>query len=168
MAALSCAAQGAAPEPEIADTFYRLDNQALVPLERQTAAMKSSTRGFIVMSLKSAQEVPGAKSPVRFKSGQSLTFVVRSLLPPANLDPNTVYVLRKLTPRRDSREFVTTSGLVNPFWGSTTRSPAASPLPVEFKLYGQYSLSLLTPNLSPGEYALGRMYGPPVFCFGVD
>jgi hypothetical protein len=41
-------------------------------------------------------------------------------------------------------------------------------LPVEFAKYGNSSFKMTTPALSPGEYALGRAYGPVMFCFGVD
>jgi len=40
--ALTCVAQSAVPEPEIADIFYRLDGDKLIPLERQAAAFHSN------------------------------------------------------------------------------------------------------------------------------
>ena len=39
----ACLAQPDAPEPDVADIFYRLDAGKLIPLERQAAAFHGST-----------------------------------------------------------------------------------------------------------------------------
>src|ERR1700681_675596 len=49
-----------------------------------------------IMSMKSVSEFPGGKSPVRFRSGEPLEFVVRSVLASSAVDPNTLYSLRHL------------------------------------------------------------------------
>jgi hypothetical protein len=74
-------AQETLSEPEFADVFFRLDAGKLVSLERQTAAIQGKASGFIIMSTKAASEFPGTKSPVRFRSDQSLDFVVRTSSP---------------------------------------------------------------------------------------
>jgi hypothetical protein len=165
--AVACAAQTAAPEPEMADIFYRLDGDKLVPLERQAAEIHGGAHGFIVMSMKTASEFPGARSPVRFRSGR-LDFVVRSVIPVTAVDPNTIYCLRKLNTKKKSRELVIMSGHASPVGMSTTTTPAYGMLPVEFSRYGNSSLKMTTGDLPPGEYAVGKPYGPAVFCFGVD
>lgn len=156
------------PEPDMADIFYRLDNGSLVPLERQAAAIKGGAHGFIVMSMKTASEFPGAKSPVRFNSGEKLDFIVRSVMPVSAIDPNTIFCLRKLKPKKKTRELVMMSGHASPLGASTTTTPAEGMLPVDFSKYGTSSLKMTTTGLAPGEYAAGHPYGPAVFCFGVD
>jgi len=88
--AVSCLAQMATPEPEMADIFYRLDHDKLVPLERQSAAIHGNAHGFIVMSIKTASEFPGAKSSIKFNNAEQLDFVVRSVAPVTAADPNTM------------------------------------------------------------------------------
>jgi hypothetical protein len=154
-------------EPEMADIFYRLDRDKLIALERQAAAIKGSAHGFIVMGMKTASEFPGAKSPVRFSSGH-LDLVVRSVIPVTAIDPNTIYCLRKLNPKKKTRELLIMSGHASPVGATTTTTPAQGVLPVAFSRYGNSSLKMTTGELAPGEYAVGKPYGPAVFCFGVD
>lgn len=166
--ALTCVAQSVLPEPEMADIFYRLDGGKLVPLERQAAAFHSNAHGFIIMSMKTVSEFPGAKSPIRFKSGEHLDLLVRSVIPVFAIDPNTTYCLQKLNPKKKTRELIMASGHAQPFGGSATSTPAEGLLPVEFSRYGSSSLKMTTAELTPGEYAVGHPSGPAVFCFGVD
>jgi hypothetical protein len=166
--ALTSFAQSTMPEPEMADIFYRLDVDKLIALERQAAVFQGSAHGFVVMKMKAAAEFPGAKSPVRFKGGERLDLVVRSAIPISAVDPNTIYCLRKLDPKKKTRELVMMSGHAQPFGASTTTMPAEGILPVEFSPYGKSSLKMTTGALAPGEYAVGHPYGPAVFCFGVD
>jgi hypothetical protein len=168
MLAFTCLSQNAALEPDIAEIFYRLDHDKLVPLERQAAALKGGAHGFIVMSMKTSSEFPGGKSPVRFKSGEKLDLIVRSAVPVSAVDPNIIYYLRKLNAKKKTRELVMMSGHASPLGLSTTTTPAEGVLPVDFTRYGSSSLKMTTGELAPGEYAVGRPYGPAVFCFGVD
>jgi hypothetical protein len=154
-------------EPEFADVFYRLETGRLVPLERQSPTEHIQSKGFIVENTKAAYEFPGDKSPVRFPSGRRLEFVVRSFYDTASFDPNTTYVLRKLSSKRKTRELITKSSHSSPLGTSKTIFEAAA-LPVEFSRYGEASLKMTTSELAPGEYAVGPLYGPAVFCFGVD
>src|SRR6266699_2777035 len=95
---LAATAQTAPPEPEFADVFFRLMNGKLTPLERQaTTKIKGSAHGFIVMSMKASSELKGGRSPVRFKAGDNLEFVVRSTVPAfVGIDPSAMYYLRRL------------------------------------------------------------------------
>ena len=156
-------------EPEFADVFYRLDAGTLQPLERQNLTYKGKASGFMVMNMKTVSEFPGGRSTVRFKGGQQLDFVVRTAFAPSAVDPNSVYCLRKLSTTKKTREIVIMAGHLSPVGGSTTVGFAGGVLPVNFSRYGSSSLKLsTTAELPSGEYALGRMYGPTVFCFGVD
>ncbi len=40
--------------------------------------------------------------------------------------------------------------------------------PISFARYGTSSYRITATNLVPGEYALSRVYGQDVYCFGVD
>ena len=165
---LACLAQADVPEPDVADVFYRLDAGSLVPLERQAATFHGSAHGFVVMSMKSAAGFPGAKSPVRFKSGQHVELIVRSQLSASVVDPNTLYSLRKLESKKKTRELVMMSGHASPLGTSSTSNPAEGVLQVDFSKFGTSSLKMDAGVLAPGEYAVGRFYGSAVFCFGVD
>ena len=147
--ALACFAQ-TTPEPEVADIFFRLDQNKLVPLERQSAAIRGGAHGFIVMSIKSASEFPGAKSPVRFKRGEPLEFVVRSAIRVSLVDPNTIYCLRKLNGKKKTRELLITSGHASPIGASTTTTPAE---------YQRSSKIFIPPNFGPGPRPRAR-HGP--------
>jgi hypothetical protein len=86
----------------------------------------------------------------------------------AALTLSSLYVLRKLTSKKKTRELIMTSGHFSPIGGSVTAAPAEGVLPVDFSRYGTASLRISTGVLPPGEYAVGNPYGPGVFCFGVD
>jgi hypothetical protein len=148
--------------------FVGLDAGKLIPLERQTASIQGKASGFIVMSTKAASEFPGAKSPVRFRSNQTLDFIVRSPLASSTVDPSTLYVLRKLTTKKKSRELIIMAGHVTPLGASTKTDLAEGVLPVTFNRYGASSIKMSTRPLTPGEYAVSRLYAQTVFCFGVD
>jgi hypothetical protein len=104
---LSSPAQTSSPdgqsvaEPDFADVFFGLDAAGkLLPLERQTAAIRGKASGFIVMSMKTVSDYPGPASPIRFKEEDKLEFVVRTALASTATDPNTLYCLRHLEQRR--------------------------------------------------------------------
>jgi len=147
------------PEPDANDVFYALQEK-LVPLELQQAAWGSKGAGFVGLGRKSVSEIPGGRSPVRFKSAIRLEFVVRSAAAATPADPNTVYSLRKLAPKKNKREMILMAQKAD---------PSEAVLPVDFSRYGNSSYKLAVGPLKPGEYALGRATLPQrVFCFGID
>jgi hypothetical protein len=166
-------------EPDLAGIFYGLQDHALVQLERQTNTMSRTSVSpsllipFHGVNAKSTSVFPGSKSPVRLHSGETLDFVVRTVVDPSSIDPNTLYSLRRLDKKKNSRE----TSIVNihvsaiPFGGSTTKMNDASLL-VEFSRYGAASLKLHTGALIPGEYAITASPAGSsslfFFCFGVD
>jgi len=155
-------------EPEAAGVFYGLKDGKLIPLERQTAATVSKISGLFVMKMRSALEFAGAKSPVRFRAGEPLEFVVRSELAWSDLDPNARYFLHRLDERKKQRELVVMTGHFSPLGASTQTTVAQGILPVEIGKYGYSSFKLRTGPLPPAEYALSRIHGQTAFCFGVD
>lgn len=158
-------AQQAVTEPEFSEVFFRLDNGRLSPLQRETAVLKAKVGGFIVVNAKTTDIIPGPRSPIRFTSGASLEFVVRTAFPPT-VDPAAIYVLRKLDARKKDREYLTTETHATPFHATSTQ--VEGQIAVQFAKYGQASLKLTTPSLQPGEYAISRQYSQTVYCFGVD
>jgi len=169
LTALIAFAQSPVKEPEFADTFAALSVSGdLVPLEHETAAIRAGGGGFMVATSKAAYEIPGEKSPVRFHGAPELLFVVRSLLAQTDTDPATLYVLRKRDPKKKSREIAFSTGHFTPFGGHATTNLNAGQIPITFSRYGTSSYRITVSNLAPGEYALSRLYGQDVFCFGVD
>jgi hypothetical protein len=145
------------PEPDTNDVFYALQDK-LVPLERQEA----------VWGRNGISEILGGKSPVRFKSTERLEFIVRSPLVTSAANPNTVYSLRKLEPKKNKREMILVTH-APPAGASAKTGLAEGVLPVDFSKYGNSSYKLSAGPLLPGEYALGRATLPQrVYCFGVD
>jgi hypothetical protein len=169
LVALTSFAQTTVKEPEFADTFAVLSASGdLVPLERETAKIRAGGGGFMVASSKAAYEIPGEKSPARFHSASELAFVVRSSLAQTTTDPATFYVLRKLDPKKKNREIAFSTGHFTPFGGHATTNLNAGQILLTFARYGASSYRITASNLAPGEYALSRIYGQDVFCFGVD
>jgi hypothetical protein len=163
---LSASAQTAAlavPEPEFADVFYRLDAGKLVPLERQSMNYKGHA-GFMGHNMQSSSEFPGEKSPIRFKAAEHVQFIVK---PSLDKDPESIFYLRRLTPKKKLREMLLMTGSVKVFGGSVQTNPTGS-LPTQFSRYGGSSLLMTVADLAPGEYAVGPIYGNVAFCFGVD
>ena len=166
---LTAFAQTPVKEPQFADTFSALSASGdLIPLEHETATIRAGGGGFIVASSKAAYEIPGERSPVRFHSAPELMFVVRSSLAQTDTNPATLYVLRKLDPKKKNREIAFSTGHFTPLGGHATTNLNAGQLPIAFERYGASSYRITASNLAPGEYALSRIYGQDVFCFGVD
>jgi hypothetical protein len=161
-----------AEEPEFADVFMRLKAGKLIPLERESGTGVVST----VFSVKFSTMLPLGKSPVRFRSSESLEFVVKAsaLFAFGSGDPGSIYGLRRLTAKKDHREFVTSALGYGGLLGAKMKEVAH--LPLDFAHYGDESIKITVVGKLPrGEYALARM-GPLVsplghqslFCFGVD
>lgn len=171
---LSASAQtatDAVAEPEFADVFMRLgDDGRLIPLERESGTGVVST----VFSVKFSTILPQSKSPVRFRASDSLDFIVRASAFSAfgSGDPGAVYGLRRLTSKKDHREFVSTAIGYGGLLGAKMKEVAH--LPLDFARYGEESIKITAGKLQPGEYSLARIgpIGPlgnqTLFCFGVD
>jgi hypothetical protein len=163
-----CVAALAQSEPEFSDVVFRLDGGKLAALERQDYSSKVKASGFLVIGVKGVIDIPGKRSPVRLSPASFMEFVVRNPAANSTADPAAMYHLRKLTERRGHREAVISAGRATPI-GATMRHTSTSGLiSLEFAQYGKSSYRIRTPALSSGEYALGRVGGGTVFCFGVD
>src|ERR1035441_3950704 len=152
-------------EPEFNEVFYRLDAGKLMPLEHQNTGTTHVSMGF---SMKGTIEIPGGKSPVRFRAGERLEFVVRSGVSAAQ-DPSSAYHLRVLSIKKDKRVLLIMTVKGRPFGATAKTGSALGELPLEFTRYGAASVRATTASLPPGEYAVGLgIPGQAVFCFGVD
>ena len=167
--ALVSFAQSPVKEPEFADTFAALSASSdLIPLEHETATIHAGGGGFMIASSKAAYEISGQKSPVRFHQTPELVFIVRSALAQTDTNPATLYVLRKLDPKKKTREIAFSTGHFTPLGGHATTDLNAGQIPISFARYGTSSYRITAASLAPGEYALSRAYGQDVYCFGVD
>lgn len=159
-------------EPEFADVFMRLDAGKLIPLEREAGTGVVTT----VFNVKFSTLVPQSKSAVRFRTSEALEFVVRASAMTAfgSGDPGAIYGLRRLTSKKDHREFVTSAIGYGGLLGAKAKEVAH--LPLDFTHYGDESIKItVVGKLAPGEYAFSRvgplaLYGGAqnLFCFGVD
>jgi hypothetical protein len=145
-------AQHALRPPElIGAVYFQNDSGALTPLERNRAIER---RGRATPQ-ESYWEMDGARSPVRFKSGQTMLFVVQL----ANgIDPGT-YALLPLDTRTDIRRTKS-----EPRNKTAPLSLLVNVIKVGDSTYG------LTPvrDLAPGEYAFSPTNSNNAYCFGVD
>jgi hypothetical protein len=166
IAATCLVAKSQQPEPEFSGVFYSLDGQTLNQLEHQNAAIHGSGGGFIVAGMKANYELDGAKSPVRYKSGESLTFVVKTPLA-TSIDPSTIFILRKLESKKKTREIVFMKGHITPFGGGMKTNMTEGQLPLKFSAYAD-GVKITVDNPQPGEYAFSLYGAPNFYCFGVD
>lgn len=143
-------------EPDMVGVFYRLSAGTLVPLERQSTT-KLRRKGMFTVTV--LADLPGAKSPVRFRAGERIEFVVRigALLS----DPGSTLLLQPLKSTKKSREYVKVVADIGGMKDFET-------VPVEFNRYGETSLKITPHPLQPGEYGLAMSTSQAVYCFGVD
>jgi hypothetical protein len=155
-------------EPEFEGVFFRLAAGKLLPLERQMLAVKVKVSGTFIINTKATLDIPGGTSPVRFRAGEPLEFVVRSPLATSATDPTATYHLRRLEAAKGTREVPAIVGHASLVGATSNTTPTAGLLPLEFAHYGVSSYEASTSGLSPGEYAIGQAGAKTVFCFGVD
>lgn len=137
----------------------------LTPLERQTGATALTVRAMGFGGGESYVRVSGDRSPVRFKEGDHLEFVV--LVDSQSSDPQQVAQLFALDvidgERRLSLARAASMGLAG-------RSVATeNQIAIRAARYGKSSF-LLTPTepLGPGEYSFAGPITGVGFCFGID
>jgi hypothetical protein len=157
---------GKAQEPEYDFVYHYLDpaSGSLMALERQTPNANFKLRFMGYGGGRTAYEVRGGRSTVRFKAGEKIELVVRGI--PATVDPATVITLVRFEAKKDKRELVTIKvGAMG--MGSKTMSPESGGLPINTVKYGSYSLKISPADpLAPGEY--GIISANQFFCFGID
>jgi hypothetical protein len=152
-------------EPEYLGVFFLLESSTgnLVPLERQTPEIKTKAAG--IDGWKRTVEIRGDKSPVRFKEGQKLEFVV--LVSSQQTDPQGILRLFSLESTKGKRQMVLAK--TNSMGTSTKTVMSEKAVPFNATKYGTSSFKI-TPaqNLPPGEYLLDAPGTHDEFCFGID
>lgn len=152
-------------EPEYLGVFFLLDSSTgnLVPLERQTPVSKTKAAGLDGM--KSTIEIKGEKSPIRFKEGQKLEFVV--LVSSQQTDPQGILQFFSLESKNGKRQLLIAK---RSSMGTTVKTTANErAVPFNATKYGTSSFKITSAqNLPPGEYTLGAPGNNDGFCFGID
>jgi len=161
-------------EPEFKGIIAFLDpSGAFVPLERQTPKFAMKTKAMGWGGMKQSNTYSGSKSPVRFKEGQDIRFVVRYpnvYMPGIEPRPDILFTLNVLKTSSDAREIVTMklgAGLAFASAKSTVLDETQRKM--NFSKYGEVSI-LMSPEkpLEPGEYVMKCGGSFEDFLFGID
>jgi hypothetical protein len=157
-------------EPEYVGVFFRLNPKdgELIPLERQNTQMRAVAGGFIAIGAKVAAQVDGEKSPIRFKRGDKLDFVVK--LNSQQNDPQSQIGFASFESGKGKRQIVLAKGSAAPFVGTSVKDVSQSKIVSDNVVkYGESSFKVSpVEQLAPGEYVLGIKGVAVSFCFGVD
>lgn len=158
-------AQRSAQAPEYVGQANAVVNGSSIPLERQNAQTDVKVRAFGFGGAKARNVVNGEKSPVRFRRGQGIAFIVR--VPNQEIDPLSTIRLLPLKPRKGQRELEMITGGIG---GSRDRFNERA-IALQAERYGRNAFRVSTAlPLEKGEYALvaGSGYGLPLNLFAID
>jgi len=153
-------------EPEYIGIVFSLDPAGtLSPLERQQANIQTKVKAFGYGGAQSSSVFKGPKSPVRFKAGQDIQFVVRLNVP--GIEPDSLVKLNVLKVSKDQREIIMAK--VGSMGMSSKSTSGESLCTLNFTKYGEQSLKFAPAvSLEPGEYVITTMGGQSGFLFGID
>lgn len=148
--------------------FYLDPTGALVPLERQQSNTAFKVKYMGYGGAQSSTTYKGAKSPVRFKAGQDIQFVVRvqTVASALETEPDGMVNLSALKTSKDERSiiFIKTGPM-----GFGAKSDVKAGLPLKYNRYGERSLKVSPAEpLEPGEYVMKTGASLGGFLFGVD
>jgi hypothetical protein len=154
-------------EPEYLGIFFLLDPNTgnLIPLERKPAEAKVKVKAMGFGGGETSIEFKGEKSPVRFKEGQKLEFVV--LASSQQIDPQTIIQFFSLESKKGKRRLIMAKASSMGMSGKSVTSERA----VAFNVakYGTSSFKVApAQNLPAGEYTLSGPGTNDGFCFGID
>jgi hypothetical protein len=150
--------------PEYIGNFAgRAATTAYEPLERATAVQQSRVRGFGFGGAEVHYSFAGEGSPVRFKAGQRLEFIVR--VAAQDRDPQSFFQLFALKQINGERVLPMASGTM---FGSTDTHHEQD-RPFDAEKYGTNFFKIVpSVPLAPGEYGLGTSDSQTCFLFAVD
>lgn len=154
-------------EPEFLGTYFLLEPGTgnLIRLERQSAVGKFELRGMGFGGGSSSIEIRGERSPVRFREGQKLEFVV--LVASQQVDPHGMVEFFFLEPDDGKRKIL--AGKVGSMGSSSESTIGAAAVAFDASKYGASSFKVTpTDLLPPGEYGLGVRESKEAFLFGID
>jgi hypothetical protein len=170
-------------EPEYTHVIFYLDPAGvLIPLERQKTSLEVKTKFGGLGGMQTQMSYKGSRSPVRFRAGQAIQFVVRvpppvatlpGMEPPPQDDPVKLNVLKVSKDQRLNVSAKLGGGALMTGVGSLKTVETLRTL--KFSKYGEQSTQVSPAEpLEPGEYvmttALGGMMGMGNgdFLFGID
>lgn len=156
-------------EPEYAGSFFRLNSKdgELIPLEKQNTQMHTGAGGFFVVKGETVAQIDGEKSPLRFKKGEKLDFIVK--LASQENDPQTQIGFALFESVKGKRRVVLATATGGPFGVSGRETWQSKIVSYNAAKYGESSFRVSpVQQLLPGEYVLGIKGVPISFCFGVD
>jgi len=154
-------------EPEYIGIVFSLDPAGtLSPLERQQANIQSKMKGLGYGGVQTSTFFRGPSSPVRFKAGQDIQFIVRLNVP--GIEPDSLVKLEVLKVSKDQRMIVNMKiGAMG--IGGVKTSNGEFQRTLNFTKYGEQSLRFSPAEpLGPGEYVITTMGGQSGFLFGID
>jgi len=154
-------------EPEYIGVFAALDPStgALIELERRTNTERIKIKGLGFGGGEAYLQIPGERSPVRFKGDAVPAFVVR--VASQQSDPQSS--IRLVSWRVDKRARHISIGKAGAFGVGATSGAEESLLPFNATRYGEISFKIVpAQSLPPGEYAFGMADGRESFSFGID
>jgi hypothetical protein len=166
IAASLSAQEPAIPVPQYDEVFYRYDRAAgkLLELERRTASLFLKPKAMGLGGYQGVLYLKGARSPVRFREGDPLEFVIAL---PQRAEPHPVqfFAMRQADDRRE----VIPSTPSKLAAGASKDAVDLGTVQYEIRKYGE-SGWLITPStpLPPGEYTLSLPTGNLGYAFAVD
>jgi hypothetical protein len=131
-------------------------------LERQRIAVTAKMKAFGLGGVRAGYEFPQGKSPLRFRAGEPVEFVIR--VTSQDIDPRSFVQFSRVTSKKYRRLLTTmTFG-----YGGSTSTGNFYDVPFEARRHGT-TLFRITPTtpLTPGEYML-TSNSTDAFLFGVD
>ncbi len=158
----------AAGEPEYAGNFAEKNpaTGAYAPLERVTPRQETRVRGFGFGGGYSQLVIPGEQSPVRFKAGQPIEFVVR--VSSQDRDPLATVQFFQVQPDKGNRT-MRMADVGGPF--NSHADDVSQKYAVQFtatKMGTSFFKIVPVQPLQPGEYTLSTPEIRDGFCFGID
>lgn len=156
---------GPAQGPEYIGMFEARSevSDARILLERQVGAKKVKLKAFGYGGSSTVFVIAGARSPVRFRSSDRISFVVR--VSNQDEDPNSSLRLYILKSDKGARELE----VGNYGFSGTQVTINASMIAYTATKYGEKFFRIIpTSGLAPGEYTLMLSTSNEAFCFGVD
>lgn len=154
-------------EPEYIGTYFLIQSKTgkLIPLERIAGEGKFKAKAFGLGGGETVLEYEGEKSPVRFRDGVKMKFVLR--VASQQNDPQELIQFYVLEPKKGKRRLTIVKASTI---GMNSRSVTSEHAIAYHALkYGKSSFVFsAVKNLKPGEYMLGVPTSNDGFCFGVD
>jgi hypothetical protein len=165
LATTSAQAQRQGQVPEYVGQANAVVDGASIPLERQNPQTDVKIRAFGFGGAKARNAVNGEQSPVRFRRGQNIAFIVR--VPNQEIDPLSMIRILPVKARKGQRQLEMITGSMS---GSRDRFNERA-IAIEAQRYGRNAFRVSTAQpLEKGEYALvaGSGYGLPLNLFAID